>query len=302
MTASGTITETTCKRAAPMANSFSQRLGLKPVKTTLQKESMDDELRNRLWNSLCIFYWDSAQEGRSYGNHDYNAGIDTFLKRLWHNYFKRPTDTIKQYWFQVSDELRTRYFHMTWNEVYDFIEFVAYNHPSDEKNERFMQFCNRVLEEDLVGYRFVDGLITPLTSPEEIKEIEDAVNSSVQPVKDHLVRAMELFSDRKAPDYRNSIKESISAVEALCGLITGAGTLGQALKELEKKGLVLHPALKDGFGKLYGYANDAGGIRHALQEESSVGAEDARFMLISCSAFINYLTTKADKAKIRLAN
>ncbi len=263
---------------------------------------MEDELRSRLWDGLCLYYWNSAIDRNYHPNRDYDDEINLLLKRLWHNHFNEPTDTIAQYCSDVYKKLRTVFFDMTWSEVCDFIEFVANNYPSDDNNQQFMQFCNRVLEEDLAGYRFVDGLITPLTSPEEIAELEQAINGKAQPVRDHLTRALELFSDRHAPDYRNSIKEFISAIEALCGLITGAGTLGQALKELEKKGLVLHPALKDGFGKLYGYANDAGGIRHALQEESSVGAEDARFMLISCSAFINYLTTKADKAGVKSPN
>jgi hypothetical protein len=40
------------------------------------------------------------------------------------------------------------------------------------------------------------------------------------------------MTDREQPDYRNSIKESISAIESLCRKITGndKGTLGLVLK------------------------------------------------------------------------
>jgi len=38
------------------------------------------------------------------------------------------------------------------------------------------------------------------------------------------------------------------------------------------------------------------GIRHALVDGSNYDSEDAKFMLISCSAFINYLVVKASKA------
>jgi hypothetical protein len=34
--------------------------------------------------------------------------------------------------------------------------------------------------------------------------------------------------------------------------------------------------------------------------ESDLDIEDAQFMLIACSAFINYLVAKADKAGIKL--
>ena len=48
--------------------------------------------------------------------------------------------------------------------------------------------------------------------------------------------------------------------------------------------------------KLYGYASDKGGIRHAEGLfESDVTFEEAKFMLVSCSAFINYLIAEFGK-------
>jgi hypothetical protein len=105
-----------------------------------------------------------------------------------------------------------------------------------------------------------------------------------------------LFSDRKTPDYRNSIKESISAVEALCVIITGdqSATVGKALAEIEKK-YSIHKALRTGLSAIYGYSSDSGGIRHALLEGGTVVTfEEAKFMLVSCSAFINYLIAKVN--------
>lgn len=48
--------------------------------------------------------------------------------------------------------------------------------------------------------------------------------------------------------------------------------------------------MKSAFEKLYGYTSDANGIRHAgnIGGNSST-FEEAKFMLVSCSAFINYL-------------
>jgi hypothetical protein len=73
-------------------------------------------------------------------------------------------------------------------------------------------------------------------------------------------------------------------------------TLGDALKQLEKRGLSIHPCLKTAFSKLYGYTTDQGGIRHAEgMFESNVTFEEAKFMLVSCSAFINYLIAEYGK-------
>ena len=113
---------------------------------------------------------------------------------------------------------------------------------------------------------------------------------TLAPVAAHLKRALELYSDRAAPDYRNSIKESISAVEAMAKIVAKdpKATLADALKALEKRGQ-LHPALKDGFLKIYGYTNDEDGVRHAMLEDPNITAADARFFLLACTSFTNYL-------------
>jgi hypothetical protein len=103
------------------------------------------------------------------------------------------------------------------------------------------------------------------------------------------------LSSKVNPDYRNSIKESISAVEAMARVVTGdqKATLGDALKTLETRG-ALHPAMKEAFSKMYGYTSNAEGIRHALVSESNVTQADARYFLVVCSAFVNLL-----KAQVR---
>ena len=72
--------------------------------------------------------------------------------------------------------------------------------------------------------------------------------------------------------------------------------MGKALNKLEREGLFLHSLLKSAFDKLYAYTNQEDtGIRHALmddEENYTPTAEEALFMLVSCSAFINYLSRK----------
>jgi len=279
---------------------FSQRKGFKPIKTVMQINSMDDDLRICLWNVLSLFYWEKVKKGL-YG-YEYGK-IAILLKMLWHNYFKKPIDTISWHWPDTYNEIREYFFNCEWYEVYDFIEFVANNYSDESVNNIFMKACNSILERELSAYRFVGGKITQITSEAEISEIEEALKSSepLKCVNTHLKRSLDLLADRKSPDYRNSVKESISAVEAICKLITKdkKATLGQALKKIEEK-ICLHPALKDAFRSLYGYTSDAEGIRHALLDEPNLSFEDAKFMLVSCSAFINYLITKASKAGIKI--
>lgn len=161
-----------------------------------------------------------------------------------------------------------------------------------EKRDIFevYKYYNIVFQKEYVGYRFVKGQIVQITDDIEISEIERVSDVQIDIVHEHINKAIGYLSDRKSPDYENSIKESISAVEAMCVSIVGKGTLGSALKQLEKNGVSIHPSLKLAFEKLYGYTSDAKGIRHA----GDIGGpnstfEEAKFMLVSCCAFINYL-------------
>ncbi len=280
---------------------FSHKYGHKPVKSTIQVASMDDDLRNSLWNVMDS-NWGKVTRHFVLESPE-NRGMQIFCIFLWRDFFKQPIDTMPELCSKAIEEIRSCFFSCEWYEVYDFILFRANYFLSEDSNERFKISCNEMLKRELSGYRFVGDVIAPITSEQEIAEIEEAlsVKDSLQPVAIHLRTALDLLSDRESPDYRNSIKESISSVEAMSNLITGKSkaTLGDALKTITSK-IELHPALQQSFNSLYGYTSDADGIRHALLEEPSLDFEDAKFMLVTCSAFINYLKVKTSKAGINL--
>ena len=191
---------------------------------------------------------------------------------------------------EIEDQIRIWYFDAPWYQALDFVETCV------EYDYDYMGKFNAALSKRNSAYRFIDGQLTEINSEDEKVEIETALTNTDRytPVRTHLKQALALYSDRKQPDYRNSIKESISAVEALAKIITGQekATLGQALKILEKKHH-LPESLKKAFGALYGYTSNEGGVRHALTENSTeVHAEEARFILVTCSAFVNYLIVK----------
>jgi hypothetical protein len=134
--------------------------------------------------------------------------------------------------------------------------------------------------------------MTDITNEYELQQVQEVVRSQYGSCSNHIKKAIKLMYDKDKPDYENSIKEAITAVEAICQIILNNNktTLGEALKLLEKDGLKIHPALKDAFIKLYGYTSDENGIRHAggLDEPKST-FEEAKYMLVSCSAFVSYL-------------
>lgn len=283
---------------------FSERHGYVPVKSMLQTGGVDVALRNRLWNLISsILFWDVPPYPTI---NDFLPNLTdphAIFKSLWHNHYKATTDGIGASYFTAFQKFKTRFDGATWFRVYDLVEFLATDHSTKNKWQHFRDSVNKVLKDEVAGYRFVSDRIVEITSDEEIASIEAALASRepLGPVVNHLRQALILMADRQSPDYRNSIKESISAIEALCKLLTGLpkGTLGPAIRALESR-TELHPALKDAFEKLYGFTSDAEGIRHALVEQPNLDAEDAKFMLVSCSAFVNYAVIKAQKAGIKV--
>jgi hypothetical protein len=65
-------------------------------------------------------------------------------------------------------------------------------------------------------------------------------------------------------------------------------TLGKLADQLN-----IHPAFKEAIKKLYGWTSDEGGMRHGDHgEELKSAEEEARYMLVQCSALVNYVIAK----------
>ena len=183
-----------------------------------------------------------------------------------------------------------------WYKKLDLIEeTLKYLEKNDSRHfHQFAEELNEQFERLKFGYRIIDGSVIEITSEQELKTITTALEENSDNIRMHLDNALKSYSQRPNADYRTSIKESISAVEAFNRQITGEKTLN--LKKMERSGLKIPSVLEKAFSKLYGYTNDEQtGIRHALMDETGEyvpNAEEALYMLITCSAFINYLKSK----------
>ncbi|MFZ1702344.1 MAG: hypothetical protein WBO10_02730 [Pyrinomonadaceae bacterium] len=278
---------------------FSQRLGIGSLEKTVQRASIDDELRNRLWSGLKVFIWDKWMPRPVYQKNLYDKhAVDALVVDCWCNYFKKPIDTMRGFSPDIHSSdyatIRDFFFNGEWWEVYDFIEYLLGN-VQVSWGEPLSATLNQYLEEENAAYRIVHNQVVEITNPQEIESVGEALNASSALARTHLARSLELLSDKHQPDYRNSIKESISAVETVCKEITGncKATLGECLKEIESHSAI-HPAFREALNKLYGYTSDEGGIRHSLKEtKSEPSYADAKFMLVASAAFANYLRTKA---------
>ncbi len=262
---------------------------------------MDDALRASLWNEIMVRF--------SVGNKHWGAAAQAIAKF----HLKIPTDTVSEYNDAGYKWVREQFFAASWHEAYDLLEFLVQNvdricdppsyRPSYYQTQRhaFMQAVNQILETELSAYRFIGGSLVPISNPTEVAAIEGAIAggaaAGLAGVHAHLQSSLENLGRKPVADYRNSIKESISAVEATVNLIAGgsgngvAGALDALSQHTE-----LHGAFKAALKQLYGYTSDADGIRHAILDEPNVDFEDAKFMLVACSAFTTFFLGKASKA------
>lgn len=274
------------------------RHGYKTVRESLQVDGMDSPLRHRIYNVLIDDFFKTFQTYAQSGPSEF----EDMCRLIWKDYFERPIDEIPSPagagyysggWFEF---FKKWYDKASFDEVYDFVEYVLFI-EGVLKRTVVREGVQRSLEREGAGYRIVDDIIAPVTNEQELKEIEDAllVSGKFQVVQEQLRNALTLMSDRDSPDHRNSVKESISAVESMCRILADnpSATLGSALKEIERTHK-LHPALKSAFASLYGYTSDAGGIRHGLLDDGIVlDQPDSKFMLVTCSAFVNYLLARS---------
>ncbi|MFI6573952.1 AbiJ-NTD4 domain-containing protein [Nocardia fluminea] len=273
---------------------FSERLGLVPVRSVVQIESMDDELRTQLWNMTYAYYFE--QRIRVMGE-DFRE-----FQRVWVRLMGMDLDHFSGQ--RMPERIKAWIKNGEWYQVYDLLEeLVAIKRPGVSKDTAVKNF-NAVLEHYLAGYRLIGGKVAPISDSHELSEIEGALTVERDAVRHHLQNALAHLANRDKPDYPNSIKESISAVEAFLAPITNEQTLGAAVKKLKKIGSFDHPALLDAWSKFYGWTSDENGIRHGGDEVPSelITQALARYVLISCSAFINLLIAEQAAGRIPLGD
>lgn len=279
---------------------FSERYNYTKPSDVIIREQITPEIQN----AICSCYdmlKDSFPKSETYYENPY---VD-MEKYLWTYFLNQREgnfqDGIK---YHIVATLFLEDEHNPWYRKLDLVEFtIKYLYVFGQKNERhyrvfqsFVKQLNSEFERLNFAYRVVGTEIVEITSKEELTAIESSMHDSPTNIRTHLNKALELYAQRPVGDYRNSIKESISAVEAYCREITEENTLGSALNKLKDKGLAIPPILRTAFEKLYAYTNQPDtGIRHALMDDEGTytpASEEALFMLVSCSSFINYLNKK----------
>lgn len=274
---------------------FSEREGLRPSKG-LQLKSMDSDLRAGLWNVVSpAFFVYNRDYGRpqppGYWPWERELGV-----RLWRDFFKYPVDTMPANWKTIAAQIRDWFFKATWYDVYDIVEFLGAHAVeagfNSENSMHFHEACNRMLERESSGYRFLQGQLQAITDQLEMATVDQAMTIGDRAVREHLRGALDLLSDRKAPDYRGSVREALNAIEGLCRSMLGEQiSLDELLRQLGQEPGP-HNALRQALAQMFGFSSGEHSAGLDLVERADIGFDEAKFMLVASAALVYYLKVK----------
>jgi hypothetical protein len=279
-------------------NTFSRRKGYTPPPVQGKLGELSDHARTGLWNVFYRTIYQANMFRDPVLRGQLAEPLVNFLRGVWVRLYKRPIDEYPED-HEVVAEIK-RDFLGVWHFPFDIFEAIFENDARYEFSGQIMRhpegvaaWIKEVLEQENQAYTFVGNRFTERMTPQEVESVETALKTPIEAIREHFEAALRMLSDRDNPDFRNSIKESISAVEAACKELTGLknATLTQALNALHEK-RPLHKNLKEALSQLYWWTSDHGGIRHAIKDDENVERVDAQFMLVACSAFVNYLLTR----------
>lgn len=266
---------------------FSERMGFvlpKPV----QIDDLDNDARTALYN---LFMRVSKKETQDNPTHQYWIFVGTkFLKIEENELFEETAYLHVIHSYKMQANIRNLFFDYEWYNIFNLIEFIS---SFSSTINCSLKSINSVLEQEKIGYKFVGGKFIPIQTQEEQETIENALQIPYENARNHIEKSITLFSARPNPDYANSIKESICAVESICKELTGETKFADAVRKLN---IPMHQAFREATIKLYGFTSDEEGIRHAATGEPlQINQATARYMLNVCSAMVNYITANTDK-------
>ena len=203
---------------------FSERIGKPTCAVTIQLDEFDDRTRifisNLLFDFLQITFQNDAQfRKQPYGNTPVPLSSD-FCKNLGQDVFSFRNHLQGGYVYNWVDfytsNIENALDNAPYNEILDLLEYICnwLFAKTNSCSEHFQRNFNTLFQQEYVGYRFISKRIVPITDEIEMQEIEKACQTPFEGARAQLQKALGFLSDREHPDYKNCVKESISAVES----------------------------------------------------------------------------------------
>lgn len=207
---------------------------------------------------------------------------------------------------------------LTWDKTYDFCErlysYVArevgyhYNDQYDVRTSKaeVQAFIHNELQrlffEEELAFEFSDGIVRRRGRKHTVDATTRAQlvmgDARLANARRHYDKALQFFRNPAKPDYENSVKESVCAVEAAGKELfpaAKAATLGDLVKWFSSAKEVSVPkALAQTITGIYAYRSGGDGVGHGGTGGGVATAEVAEYVLAVCASQIIYLVDVAN--------
>ncbi len=291
---------------------FSEREGFVTVVQGYQTDAIDNPTRTRIYNKVHSCFLQKKPHLKEFPELDddlYHYFSDEYLQGrsiafkhfFWTEFLSQPIDNYTE--DNCLSCIRKMFLEDDpWHKIFDFVERILSccdggSYGVDSLNAFFhkeaanllISGINQVMTDMKVGYKIIANKFVPIFLEQEKEAIEMACDTPFNGANQHIKKALNILANRENPDCENSIKESILAVESIAKEITGKEKSLNALTQELK----LHPNFKNGLDELYDWTSKDGGMRHGKSGKSLTADKNtARFMLVACSAFVNYIISR----------
>lgn len=205
---------------------------------------------------------------------------------------------------------------LSWQKRFDFCEIIylklAYA-PDDEffYHRQEMPFTlsdaqayiekeiQQLFIDEFFAYEFIKGSVTRKGRRHTVKTTDQAQyvmsDNRLQNARIHYSKALSFFSNRKQPDYANTVKEAVCAVESAGKDLfpqAKASTLGDLINWLKNKNnnIAIPPALINTLSSIYALRNSGKEVAHGSASGGEITAAIAEYILsVSASTIIYFV-------------
>ena len=285
------------KHTVRIRNGFSDRNSLDPISKEMQFKDFSAGTRMALFNALKNIM--SVQiETRS-------LNTDRITKIIVEDVFNEQYKKYSVDYDDVMDDIYEIFQTEDYHVLITIIEFLC-NLVFETENQFLERYhndyslisyytdtrkqMNDAFEDEYVGYRFVNENIVPITNDSEIETIEQASQTPYERVNESISKAIRYISETGNKDYKNSVKESITALEQLLNIVlnTSGLTLSNAVEQLSQK-VEIDGDLKASIKSMYNFASNVNGVRHGNNKNNdNITFDEAKLVLLFCSSTVNY--------------
>lgn len=177
---------------------------------------------------------------------------------------------------------------------YNVVDCVV---SKEEAKKLFVKEINVLLLEDNIGFEFKNGVFfrrgRAITQKLTNRVGNVLIDKKLSKVKNQYVKAQQFFIDKENPDYANTVKESLCALELTAEILTGekiSKDFSANMKKYQGNSYNLIPApIIQSMIKIFGYRGSGEGVVHGINKGLRVSRYEAELVLNTTASFITYL-------------